>query len=324
MAILPKTPYFDRLVDDFGIWQHTDGSRILKREGYALDDAARALLLTLSLNRKKQSHVLLSYIDKSLTGDGRFYGFAKSDRTFIKKFASDDATGQAVWAAGCSIRHNFEIEKSKKIIDEVLPYLCQTEHMRGYAYGLLGLILVDDEKAKKIYKKMLSFFENTTNDWPWPEETLTYGNGIMAYAFLRYGYCYHDESAIKRGRRILTFLEEICTKNRIRGPIGNEGWYPKDSPTVPEFSQQPIDAAYMIWAWSACYRISGDTKDRDIVNLWRRWFEGDNIAHKRMYNKDDLRCYDGIDRCGVHLHSGAESNICWLLSLFFITKNEEI
>ena len=56
------TPFFDTLIDDFGIWQHTDGQAILRHEGYALDDAARGLLLCLALNRTSQAEVLFDYL----------------------------------------------------------------------------------------------------------------------------------------------------------------------------------------------------------------------------------------------------------------------
>jgi hypothetical protein len=51
------------------------------------------------------------------------------------------------------------------------------------------------------------------------------------------------------------------------------------------------------------------------------WFDGDNITNSPMYDKDSLKCYDGIDKKGINSHSGAESNICLLLSLYMI-KNK--
>lgn len=83
MGTFPSTPYFDSLIDDFGIWQHTDENTILHSEGYALDDAARGLLLTLALDRTEQSEVLFSYILKSQSKDG-YYGFARQERNFIQ------------------------------------------------------------------------------------------------------------------------------------------------------------------------------------------------------------------------------------------------
>lgn len=323
MGTFPQTPFFDSLIDDFGIWQHTDGSNILLEEGYALDDATRGLLFTLALGRMEQSEVLFSYILKSCMKSG-FYGFSTSDRHFIPNLASDDATGQVIWAAGYSLSKGFHYDESQKLIDSITEYLDKTEHMRGYAYALLGSIYIGKELASHYYEKLRAFFENIDDDWPWPEESLTYGNGIMPYAFLRYGLVYGDKSAIQLGRKLLVFLEEKCTHGRQRGPIGNEGWLARDDDIAPTYSQQPIDAAYMAWAWLVAFQISSDESDRKLSQAWMRWFEGDNVAHEKMYDSNDMRCFDGIDSWEVHYHSGAESNICLLLSKYMLAENVTI
>lgn len=314
-----STSYFDSLIDDFGMWQHTDGVVILRKEGYSLDDAARGLLLTLALGRQEQTKVLFSYILKSQSRDG-FYGFARQDRNFIPMVASDDATGQVIWAAGYAVSKNFQRTQARRLIENTIAYIDRMGNMRGYAYALLGSVYVGEDLAGRYYKKLRTFFDNTDEDWPWPEAALTYGNGIAPYAFLRYGLVYHDESAVKLGRKLLEFLEEKCTYSRQRGPIGNDGWFPRGTEVVPTYSQQPIDAAYMVWAWMAAYQISGDVSDLKLSQAWMQWFEGDNVAHEKMYNPDDMRCFDGIDPDGVHHNSGAESNICLLLSKYVLAE----
>lgn len=323
MGIFPSTPYFDSLFDDFGIWQHTDENSILRGEGYALDDAARGLLLTLALDRSEQSEVLFSYIIKSQSKDG-YYGFARQERNFIPMVASDDATGQVMWAAGYAISKNFQSTQARRLIANTISYIDRMGNMRGYAYALLGSIYVGKEMADRYYKKLHSFFDGTDDDWPWPEAALTYGNGIAPYAFLRYGLVYHDDSAIRLGRKLLMFLEEKCTHGRHRGPIGNDGWLPRTTDVVPTYSQQPIDAAYMVWAWLVAYQISGNVSDRKLSEAWMQWFEGDNVAHTKMYDPNDMRCYDGIDSWRVHKNSGAESNICLLLSKYMLSEQVTI
>ena len=323
MQRLSLTPYFDSLIDDFGIWQHTDGKTIIGQEGYALDDAARGLLLTLALGRNKQSDVLLSYILKSRAG-ASFYGFAKADRSFIPNIASDDATGQTIWAAGYALSKGFQTDFAKRLITDLSKYMDSTEYMRGYAYALLGAVYVGTELAEHYYKKLISYFNATDKDWLWPEPQLTYGNGIIPYAFLRYGLLYGDKSAIKLGRELLAFVEKCCTNGRQRGPIGNDGWLSKGVAVAPIYSQQPIDVAYMVWAWLVAYQISGNLSDRKLSEAWMRWFEGDNVANVMMYDPSDMRCFDGIDSIGVHYHSGAESNICLLLSRYMLSNNVTI
>ena len=166
------------------------------------------------------------------------------------------------------------------------------------------------------------FFNDTTDDWPWPEDKLTYGNGIIPYVLIKYGLAFNDKKAIKFGKKVLVFLEAVCQKNRLLGPIGNEGWYKKGEIKVPDYSQQPIDAAYMIFAWMSDYKANQLGSSLDAAEKWFSWFAGNNILGQKMYNETDMRCYDGIDAAGVHKHSGAESNICFLMSVYSIeTKN---
>jgi hypothetical protein len=323
MGTFPSTPYFDSLIDDFGIWQHTDGANILRKEGYALDDATRGLLFTLLLGRMEQSEVLFSYILKSRTNDG-YYGFADENRNFIPKLATDDATGQVIWAAGFAFSKDFHREESMQLITGLTPHLEKTEHVRGCAYALLGAIYINKGFADSYYKKLKSFFDNTDEDWPWPELTLTYGNAIMPYALLRYALVYGDKEAAQLGRKVLLFLEERCTYKRQRGPIGNDGWLPRGIEVAPTYSQQPIDAAYMVWAWIAAYQLSGNSFDKERCDAWMQWFEGTNIIRAKMYDPSDMRAFDGIDSWGVHYNSGAESNICLLLSKYISAENVTI
>lgn len=323
MGNFPTTLYIENLIDDFGIWQHSDETSILFREGYALDDAARGLVLTLALGNQKQSEVLLSYIINSKAKKG-FIGFFGPDRKAIKAIASDDATGQVVWAAGLAYSKGFHVKEAKQLIRHAVDYLNMNRNMRGFTYGLLGAVYLDKKLADSMYLKLKTMFDKTSDDWPWPESKLTYGNGIMPYALLRYGMVFNSDEAINLGMKLLAFIEGRCTNNRKRGPIGNDGWLPKNKGSAPAYSQQPIDAAYMVWAWLAAYKISKNPSHLEKSRAWFNWFEGDNIAGEKMYDPADMRCYDGIDPGGVHRNSGAESNICLLLSKYMLFDEKVI
>lgn len=318
-----KTPFFDSLIDDFGIWQHTDGQNIMAAEGYALDDAARGLLVCLVLNKIKQSEVLFEYLQKSRHKNG-FYGFATKDRDFISYPASDDATGQVLWAMGYAYSVGFHAGEAEKTILSLAPTVLNFQYIRGYAYAILGAIYVDQNLATSLVQKLIKSFKTGTDEWLWPEPVMTYGNGIIPYAFLRYGLVMNDKEISKFGLRVLEFVQKICQDNRLLSPIGNEGWLPKNTTVVPQYSQQPIDAAYMVWAWLAAYQCFGQQKYYDFAKKWMAWFEGDNIKPKRLYDPKTLKCFDGIDKDGINYHSGAESNICLLLTLYAVQHKNTI
>jgi hypothetical protein len=314
------TPYFDQLIDDFGIWQHSDGEKPLIEEGYALDDAARGLLATLALKKFDEAEVLFKYLVNAEHKVG-FYGFATEDHKYIRYPASEDATAQVAWAMGFSYSVGFHKEEAKALALKYATRAREFEHVRGYAYALLGALYVDKESAKALVNKIIKLFDNSSNEWFWPEPLMTYGNGIIAYVLLRYALIIGDDSKAEFGLKVLEFVQRKCEDNRVLGPIGNDGWLSKNAKTVPAFSQQPIDSAYMIWAWLAANQYFNNPQYYINSKQWLAWFKGQNILGKAMYDRDSLKAYDGIDKKGVNYHSGAESNICLLMSLYMI-KNK--
>lgn len=319
-----QTPYFDSMFDDFGIWQHTDGTKPIYSEGYALDDATRGLLLCLAIKKIDKADVLFKYIQTSKCSK-IFCGFATSKREFLQSPASEDAIGQVAWAFGYSASIGYNEQESLKLIRFITSNLTAIKSLRGSCYALLGAVYTDKLLSKRLFKSVADRFLNLDDVWYWPEETMTYGNGIVPYALLRYALVFNDKKAAKTGRNVLEYIESVCTKNRARGPIGNEGWYKKGDFNPSAYSQQPIDVAYMIWAWVAAYQISHDESDLENARLWMQWFDGVNIASSIMYDKNTLKAYDGIDdKNRINYHSGAETNICFLISRWMLESGQTI
>ncbi len=305
--------FFDSLIDDFGIWQHSDGRHVLRSSGYALDDAARGLLLCLTTDRLAEAQILFSYIIKAQK-NADFFGFATSKHRFYNFPSSEDAKGEAIWSLGYAFSKNFRPAEAKKSLELTAKNLLGMKHVRGYAYSLLGFLYSDLNLALQITKRLVEIFKSTNGGWPWPEEQLTYGNAIVPYALLRSSLVLGNKQAGALGNQVLQFIEEACTHDRQLGPIGNQNWLKKGQVRAPDYSQQPIDAAYMVWAWLAAYQLDRKKIALARANRWLEWFEGNNIVQKRMYNPANLQCFDGIDDKGINYHSGAESNICFPLT----------
>lgn len=327
-----QTPYFDSLFDDFSIWQHADGTKPLPEHGYALDDATRGLLVCLALGKIKQAHVLFDYILQSRNGFD-FNGFYNADRQPIQFPASEDAKGQVLWAMGYAASIGFEKKKAMQLVSLLTPGLLSMTAMRGQAYTLLGAVYADSSLALAMKSNLATRFSGLAEDWLWPEETLTYGNGIVAYALLRFGQIYNDSATTELGMNVLRFLEACYTRGgRARSPIGNVGWFTKGDTVPAEQGQQAIDVTYMMLAWTCAYQISNDAHDLDNVGAWMQWFEGENIAHERMYDPVTLKAFDGIHQAnpdhhnanGINTHSGAESNICFLLAKYIYETRQTI
>lgn len=309
-----NTKFFDCLITDKGIWQHTDGTKPHLDKGFALDDAARGLICCLILGKYVQAGKLFDYI-KSARHKGGFYLYRTADGRFFDWPASEDSTSQCLWAMSWCAKNGFRPEEAGEIIAQISPRIRQSKSIRGEAYALLGASLFDVPWAEELAEKIVGRCQNLMDSWYWPEATATYANGIIPYSLLRYGLQTGSEAYTEVATKLLTFIDGLCRNNRHLGPIGNDGWAKQNKP-VPNFSQQPIDAAYMYWAWTAFGQLTGDAGAKQKANAWYEWFNGSNTLNSPMYDPADNKCFDGIDPSGINHDSGAESNICWLLTLW--------
>ncbi|HDZ15705.1 MAG TPA: glycosyltransferase, partial [Pricia sp.] len=99
--------HIKRLTDDTGIIQHAKFGIPNLKEGYCLDDNARALLMVcMSYKQKKDVQALelmpiyLSYIHYMQNDDGSFRNFLSFNRNFLDEMGSEDSFGRTIWALG--------------------------------------------------------------------------------------------------------------------------------------------------------------------------------------------------------------------------------
>ncbi len=306
------------ITTDFGIWQHTKDDKPRQDKGYALDDATRGLLLYLLAEQPTESQTLFTYITSSYQHD-TWYGFATDEGRFFRHPASEDAVGQVAWASGLALALGFQTEEARFIFEQAKASLHNPHYLRGSAYALLGATYIDREWADQLAHVIIEKFDNTTPDWPWPETALTYGNAAPPLALLRYGRLCNNDKAIEIGRRILDWIDRSCRLNEPLGPVGNHGWFEAGMERPAQFGQQPIDVAYMIWAYLAAHEVTGSDHDLDKAEDWLTWFHGNNVADAAVGNRTTGHCFDGIDGPGhvrVSRDSGAESRICYALTLW--------
>jgi glycosyltransferase involved in cell wall biosynthesis len=99
--------HINRLTDDTGIIQHAKFGIPNLKEGYCLDDNARALLMVLMAFRRikddralELSPIYLSYIHYMQNKDGTFRNFMSFNRNFLDEIGSEDSFGRTIWALG--------------------------------------------------------------------------------------------------------------------------------------------------------------------------------------------------------------------------------
>lgn len=101
--------HIKRLTDDTGIIQHAKFGIPNLKEGYCLDDNARALLMVCMGYKLRKDPlalelmpVYLSYIHYMQNKDRTFRNFLSFNRNFMDEVGSEDSFGRTIWGVGIS------------------------------------------------------------------------------------------------------------------------------------------------------------------------------------------------------------------------------
>ncbi len=331
------------LTDDTGILQHARGEVPNLEHGYCTDDVARALVVVLraadhlpattecfALARRYLAFLHHAFNEKL----GRFRNFMSYDRRWLEEAGSEDSHGRAVWALGETIaraeRRGFDT-LAMQLFHAALPVVTSFTSPRAWAHVLIGLHAYlrrfsGDTEVKRIRAelsgKLLAMHDATaTDDWPWPEQALAWGNAHLPHAMILCGQWMFDARLAQVGLRSLEWLMQQQTAPQGHfAPIGNQKWYERGG-EKSRFDQQPIEAQATI---EACLEAHLMTRDRvwlDRALTVFNWFLGDNDLGVPLYDAQTGGCYDGLQPEGVNENQGAESTVAWLLSLLSLYEH---
>lgn len=328
-----KLHHLETLTDDNGIIQFASLGVPDPSSGYTTDDNTRALIVTARLPRSRVSERLAGiYVNSLLRAqrrDGSFAQEAGVDGSLSQANASDDGFGRLIWACGevaASDLPEALKDTVRSLLERARPHIAKIGHVRGWSNAVQGLALwahhsgdrwAGDrtvECAEQILDRLLP---QSTPDWVWFEDTMTYEPGRLPlgllYAAARTGDVRYREAA----ERILAFLErslfDARSKRRIFTPAGNHGWYPRGGVRAV-YDQQPIDAGSMVEAATAAAVLTRDGRYRVLARDAFAWFLGANVGETPLYDPDTGACHDGLTPHGVNLNAGAESTICYLIA----------
>jgi hypothetical protein len=322
-----------RMTDDTGIIQHATYSVPSRLSGYCVDDNARALIVAIEadrLHRSAETQALvttyLGFMLYAQDDNGNFLNFMSYDRVLEDKPPSDDCLGRAIWALGVTT-HLAEDDGSRLLAREMLgralPH-ARALGPRGTALTILGLveILRADPGSMEIREILdgcvarlrTSYGDNATDDWRWFEPTLTYDNAILPFAlFAAYGVT-AERSILRDARGSLEFLEDVCFEDDQLRLVGNTGWHSRGGEKACA-DEQAIDAAAFVLAFRTAYEV---TQDRHYLLRMRNafaWFLGANRLGLPIYDFATGGCRDGMGVSEPNQNQGAESTICFLMSL---------
>ncbi|WP_010421191.1 glycosyltransferase family 4 protein [Anaerophaga thermohalophila] len=335
LLILPpfSLDHINRLTDDTGIIQHAKFGIPNLKEGYCLDDNARALLMVLMAYRQMKdarslelSPVYLSYIHYMQNKDGTFRNFLSFSRNYLDEIGSEDSFGRTIWALGYLLGNapnDAYYQTGRLLFFNAAPNFEKLNSIRSIANSMIGICYylktnpADDSMTERLrnmaHKLINQFEENQSDDWQWFESLLAYDNGILPLALLHSVEILNEEKVLEVALKSMQFLTEHTLKENYLSIIGNEKWYKKDGERSV-FAQQPIDAMAMVLMYHQAFHV---TKDKEYLNkLYTSflWFLGENDLRLSLYDFETKGCCDGFESYGVNRNQGAESSLAYLIS----------
>lgn len=151
LMLLPtfSLTHINRLTDDTGIIQHAKFGIPNLKEGYCLDDNARALLMVcMTYKQKKRELALdlmplyLSYIHYMQNPDGTFRNFLSFNRNFLDEVGSEDSFGRTIWVLGYLMGHapnDAYHQAARLIFFNAAPNFEKIKSIRGIANTMIGI-----------------------------------------------------------------------------------------------------------------------------------------------------------------------------------------
>ncbi|SEM75151.1 Glycosyltransferase involved in cell wall bisynthesis [bacterium A37T11] len=333
-----------RLTDDTGIIQHAKYGIPNLKEGYCMDDNARALIAVLMVyNQDKNTEglkllpIYLSFIQYMQREDGNFRNFLSFKREYLDEVGSEDSFGRTIWSLGYLIHHapnNSYREFAYELFRYSVPHFKKLVHLRGIADTLIGLhhYLQVNKHDKEILAQsrelatvlMKSYEQNRDRDWHWFEEKMTYDNAILPLALLCFYETTGDQQAYAIAMESTDFLTSKTLKNGVLTPVGNNGWLNKDG-DMAVYDQQAIETMAMVLLYSKAWEITGDNNYILQMYTCYQWFLGNNSLHMPLYDEETGGCCDGLQVNGVNRNQGAESSLAYLIShLTVLAANAEV
>ena len=325
--------HIKRLTDDTGIIQHAKFGIPNLKEGYCLDDNARALLMVLMAYRQNKnllalelSPIYLSYIHYMQNKNGTFRNFLSFNRNFLDEVGSEDSFGRTIWALGfllANAPNDAYYQMGRLVFFEASPNFENLKSIRSIANMMIGVSYYlksnpsDDgmkERLRGFANKLVKQFEEcSSKDWSWFEPLLAYDNGMIPLALLHSAEILQDEKITGIAIETMNFLSSVTMKDGYLSVIGNKDWYKKDGERSL-FAQQPIDALAMILMYHQAFHLTKDKEYIDKLNTSFMWFLGENDLRMSLYDFETKGCCDGFENDGVNRNQGAESSLAYLIS----------
>jgi glycosyltransferase involved in cell wall biosynthesis len=342
-----KLDHLYRMTDQTGIVEHAVFVVPNYPEGYATDDNARALIVSIlleefgagaptgsiDLTSRYLAFLWLAFDPTSK----RFRNCLSYERRWQEPGGSEDSHGRALWGLGTVLGRSKNAGwrgAAGRLFELAIPAAIEFKSPRACAFALLGLqeylesfpgdraaLSASDVLANRL---LSSYRANHSADWSWFENVLAYSNARLPQALIRAGMRAANEEMVSAGLEALDWLVTI-QRCEVKGhfvPIGSQGFYSKKTEKA-RFDQQPVEACAVVSACLEAYRATGKGRWRKEAWSAFNWFLGDNDLQIALYDPITGGCRDGLHPDRANENQGAESTLSFLMALLEMSKLEE-
>jgi len=334
-----KLDHLRRLTDDTGVVRHAVFTVPNRDDGYTTDDNARALILAVLLEELEKEPVVttarllsetyLAFLGHAFNKDtGRFRNSMGYDRRWEEDTGSEDCHGRGLWALGVVAGRSDNTQlrgAAAGLFSMALPAALEITSPRCWAFTLIGIYeymrrFYGDHEAQTIRRTLANrlldmYRRNSSAEWPWFEDTVSYANAKLAQALILSGRWIPSDEMIDAGLRALRWLADIQQGKEGRfSPIGNQGFHQRGGERA-RFHQQPVEAASMVSACLEAYRVTDEDRWRWEARRAFDWFLGQNDVKLPIYDASTGGCRDVLHPDRTSANQGAEATIAFLFSL---------
>jgi glycosyltransferase involved in cell wall biosynthesis len=337
-----KLDHFDHLTDYTGIFQHALFTVPNYSHGYTTDDNARALLVSILLDKLGNSKSLglasryLAFLGFAFNDQTkRFRNFMNYQRNWLEDNGSDDSHGRSLWALGTVLNHSNAMALkglASWLFEQSLPAILLTTSPRAWAFALIGIYeylqkfggdrrisQVRDELSGRLLKL---YQNNSSEEWRWYENELTYCNASLPHALIICGKSIPNKDMTDAGLDSLNWLTDLQRADAGHFvPIGSNGFYKKGGERA-RFDQQPVESQAMVSACLEAFRITENQHWYKEAQRAFEWFLGRNDLNLSVYDPTTGGCRDGLHSDRLNENQGSESTLAYLQSLLELRLSE--
>ena len=342
MDRLPRlnTSHLLTMSDDTGILQHAIFSVPNTREGYTTDDNARALIVSVRLDKSPSdalqsapsnlSQRYLAFLWLAFHSDtGRFRNFLGYDRNWLEDVGSEDSHGRALWGLGTVLgqSQNEGLRGAAgRLFEAAVPAVLSFSSPRAWAFSVLGLQAYLDwfpgDRAMQsirntLANRLLTIYEQSRSEtWHWFEKSLSYSNARLSQALILAGGRSNNRKMIAAGVESLEWLvaAQHCNGTEHFVPIGSTRAFSEGTEKA-RFDQQPVEACATVSACLEAYRLTSERMWIEEADGVFKWFMGKNDLRVPLYDASTGGCKDGLHPDRVNENQGAESTLSFLMAL---------